>query len=1023
MVEPHPTPLLPGEGTQTTLNAEQQAAVTHDAGALLIVAGAGTGKTTVITQRILWLIESKRAKPEEILALTFTDKAAGEMVERVDRILPYGYTDLRISTFHAFCERVLRDHGLDIGIPNEFRLLDGVAAWVLVRKNLEKFTLDYYRPLGNPAKFIRALTEHFSRCKDEAVTPEEYLEYAKGLLLDRDEESGEAVKRYSSKGVENASSPLPLDTSTALEPDRLLEVANAYHTYEQLLLDNAALDFGGLLLYTLKLFRERPAVLAEYRKRFRYVLVDEFQDTNFAQYEIVKLLAAPANNLTVVGDDDQALYSWRGASMSNILHFKDDYPNARNVVLTENYRSRQNILDRAYAFIQKNNPNRLEVRLSTGTTPLVKRLSTQRQGEGTIEHLHGKTASEEARLVAEKILALRLANPTLPWSEIAILVRANHGAEPFLRALERHGIPYEFLAAKGLYAMPVILDLLAYLRLCDDYHESTAFYRVLTSPVIAMDERDVVVLMHEAGKRNRSLFALAELAPTLSISAAAKEKLVTLLSWIRAHTQLARKKTVGEVLFAFLEDSGYLKELTRTLQQPRAASQKSYTAVRAVERFFKEIAAFEDSEAEPTVQRFLEAFAIRAEGGDAGSMPTDETGGPDTVKVMTIHGAKGLEFRFVFIAQLVELRFPSVDRKDPIELPAALVREITTDGNAHLEEERRLFYVAMTRAKDGLFFTSAEDYGGQRTKRPSVFLYEVGMLEKPAKPEARSQKPAAALTLPYGKQHERGEEPTARLRAPSHFSYSQLAAFEACPLQYKFAHILKIPVRGRFTFSFGKSIHLALQKFFEARMEGQGKEQQGLFESESRKSKVESPAPTLDDLLTIYKSSWLDEWYESKKHEEEYFEKGKRMLTEFYRLHEGQWPTTAALEHPFTMKVGEYTIKGVIDRIDRVPGGVALVDYKTGKTPEKERDVPKEQLLLYQIAVKETMGETAQSLVYYYLDAQKQFSFVGTDKELAALQEKMIATMQSIEQSDFAPTPSSNICNNCDFRDICEYRQ
>ena len=324
------------------LNLEQKKAVEHREGPLLIVAGAGTGKTTVITERINWLIIRQKINPDEILALTFTEKAATEMEERVDKALPYGYVDLWISTFHAFAERILKEHGLEVGLTTEFKLLDQTAAWLLVRNNLDKFELDYYRPLGNPNKFIHALLKHFSKAKDEMVKPQDYLEYAESYRLDNDIRKDEIV---------------------ALEVRRLEEIANAYHVYQQLLLGNNFLDFGDLINYVYELFLKRPQILKKYQEQFKYVLIDEFQDTNFAQYQLIKLLAKPRNNLTVVGDDDQSIYKFRGASIANILEFKKDYPKCLEIYLTANYRTKQNILDAAYKFIQLNNPNRLEVQL------------------------------------------------------------------------------------------------------------------------------------------------------------------------------------------------------------------------------------------------------------------------------------------------------------------------------------------------------------------------------------------------------------------------------------------------------------------------------------------------------------------------------------------------------------------------------------------------------------------------------------------------------------------------------------
>lgn len=331
------------ESILNDLNPEQKQAVTYGDGPFLIIAGAGTGKTTVITRRIAYLILSEKAKPEEILALTFTDKAAGEMEERVDKLLPYGYVDLWISTFHSFCERILRQHALDIGLALNFKLLNQAQQTLLIRQNFDRFDLDYYKPLGNPFKFIQNLVKHFSRAKDELVTPEEYLQHAEKIKVNQDSTmSGEA-----------------LDQETA----RLKEIAEAYHTYQQILLDNSALDFGDLINYTIKLLQTRPNILEKYRQQFKYILVDEFQDTNWAQYELLKLLAIPKNNLTVVADDDQSIYKFRGASYNNVIQFKKDFPSSQAVTLLRNYRSMQNILDLAHQFIQLNNPNRLEAQV------------------------------------------------------------------------------------------------------------------------------------------------------------------------------------------------------------------------------------------------------------------------------------------------------------------------------------------------------------------------------------------------------------------------------------------------------------------------------------------------------------------------------------------------------------------------------------------------------------------------------------------------------------------------------------
>ncbi len=289
----------------SNLNNSQKQAVEYHDGPLLIIAGAGTGKTTVITEKVANIVNGGLAKAQEILAVTFTEKATQEMEDRVTDLLPDGGLDVFITTFHGLAQRILESHALDIGLPNNFKLLNETEVWLLIRKNLEKFELDYYRPLGNPTKFIHAMIKHFQKCKDELLSPDDYLKYADSLEPNGDEEQ-------------------------ELEIKRIKELSKAYKLYNELLLESDSMDFADPLYYTVKLFRERSNILKFYHNKFKYILVDEFQDTNWSQYEIIKLLTKNESvKLTVVGDDDQSIYKFRGASISNILQFKNDYPKSK----------------------------------------------------------------------------------------------------------------------------------------------------------------------------------------------------------------------------------------------------------------------------------------------------------------------------------------------------------------------------------------------------------------------------------------------------------------------------------------------------------------------------------------------------------------------------------------------------------------------------------------------------------------------------------------------------------------------
>ncbi|HLD34374.1 MAG TPA: UvrD-helicase domain-containing protein, partial [Patescibacteria group bacterium] len=329
---------------------------------------------------------------------------------------------------------------------------------------MERFNLDYYRPLGNPTKFIHALLKLFSRAKDENVSAGEYLEYAEGLKLNSD--SADFIKDQLDENQRKELSKKQLKELAAEEIKKQQEISNAFHVYQQLLLENNALDFGDLINYALKLFQTRKNILLRYQKQFKYILVDEFQDTNYAQYELVKLLAGAKQNITVVGDDDQAIYKFRGASVSNILQFKNDYPQAEEIYLTDNYRSCQNILDLSYKFIQRNNPDRLEIKLAE-KNKLSKKLISHCDIAGEIRHLHSRTLSSEVELAVNTIIEQYNKNKETKWSDFAILVRANSSAVDFCLALDLAKVPYVFLASAGLYRKPIILNILNWFRVLD----------------------------------------------------------------------------------------------------------------------------------------------------------------------------------------------------------------------------------------------------------------------------------------------------------------------------------------------------------------------------------------------------------------------------------------------------------------------------------------------------------------------------------------------------------------------------
>src|SRR6266478_4360375 len=549
------------------LNDTQREAVTHDAGPLLIIAGAGTGKTTVITRRIAWLIAQKKARPEEILALTFTDKAAAEMEERVDTLVPYGYADVEIATFHAFGDRLLREHALELGLQPDFRVLNRAEQVIFLRDRLFQLPLERYRPLGDPTRHLQALITLISRCKDEDISPEEYSAHADRLAaLAHAAPEGEALRERAAQQ---------------------LELARTYAKYQELMGASGAIDFGDQIVHALRLLRSRPYVLGGLQRKYKYILVDEFQDTNWAQFEIVKLLGARHTNVAAVGDDNQAIYRWRGAAVSNFRVFVRHFPRARVVILTENYRSHHRILDAAYRLIL-NNPDRLEESDEGRRYGVTKKLAAAREPGGPEpQHLHFETATQEADAVAQSI-AERVADGVWRYDDVAILVRSNADADQFLRSLNLRAIPWTFSGNAGLYGRPEVRLLLAFLRAVAHPDDSVSVHYLASSDLYQVPIIDLTRCATHADRKHRCLFDVlkdAEQIPELAaeLSEEARVAVRHLVSDLVRYMELGREMPTGELLYQFLVDSGWLARMSK------AVTARDEAEVQNISKFFRRI--------------------------------------------------------------------------------------------------------------------------------------------------------------------------------------------------------------------------------------------------------------------------------------------------------------------------------------------------------------------------------------------------------------------------------------------------
>lgn len=962
-----------------SLTQPQREAVLHDQGPLLIIAGAGTGKTKVITHRIARLITSKAARPDQILALTFTDKAAAEMEERVDVLLPYGYNDVWISTFHSFGDRLLREHAFDLGLPDDFQVLSQPEQIVFLREHLFDLPLKYFRTLSDPTRYLSTLSRFISRVKDEDITPQDYLAHVAQLEKD-------AVSRV----FENSQDREAHKEELAKQK----ELATLFKAYQALMAKHGKLDFGDQIVLTLKLLRDHPSVLKEVQERFRYILVDEFQDTNYAQFELVKLLAQGHSNVTVVGDDDQSIFKFRGAAVSNILNFEKIYPQAKRVVLTDNYRSTQSILDSAYSLITNNNPDRLEVKDN-----ISKKLTSHREEPGkAVGYFLYDSVSTEADAVA-KMIKEKLTQGVLP-REIALLVRSNREADPFLKALTMENVPWRFSGNAGLYSRPETQLLLAFLRSLAGPLDSISLFHLASSEIYAVPMDDLVLCHQLVRKTNRPLLAIFERLDSFEELKDLPQPTRALIGQIvkdRTHyLELSRTTSPARLLYKFLSDKGYLKSLIR------AASSDAEEKVQNLSRFFKIVEKFENAANLTRVAPFVAHLDQLIEAGD--DPPATEADPDDpAVSVFTLHKAKGLEFSCVYLVGLAQQRFPVRKRSEPLELPEALIKDILPAGDYHLQEERRLFYVGMTRAKDELVITSAKDYGGRRLHKPSVFVTEA--LGEPARDSAPQKRSAQQYLERQGAevQGSPSVKPVAEEK-PLQLSAKAVEDYLSCPLKYKFSHVLRVPRGWNHTIVYGLALHKAVEDYYTRRMNGQ--------------------TMGLDELLGIFKDAWQSEGFESLEHEQLRFDQGQSALKRFFEKADASSAVPAFVEKEFKFSLeNNIRLIGRFDRVDQVGGETKIIDYKSSEVNDQKKADKKiaesVQMAVYALAWKETQGRYPEKVELHFLDSGLVGSLTPDEEYAEGAKEKILSTAQGIRQGKFDADPVFMACNYCSYAAVC----
>lgn len=646
-----------------TLNEQQKKGVFTTDGPVLLLAGAGSGKTRVLTHRIAYLIDELGVNSWNIMAITFTNKAAGEMKERVENLVGVGSDSIWVTTFHSTCVRILRRYADRIGYDNNFAIYDTDDQKTVMKEVCKRLQIDT-KQLKE-----RTILGAISSVKDELISPPEYELNAAGDY-------------------------------------RKQKIASAYREYQETLRKNNAMDFDDLIMKTVELFKTDQEVLASYQKRFKYIMVDEYQDTNTAQFELIRLLAAGTRNLCVVGDDDQSIYKFRGANIRNILDFEKVYPEAVVIRLEQNYRSTQNVLDAANAVI-KNNTGRKE-----------KTLWTDHGNGNRIHFKQFDNAYEEAEFVADDI-AGKKRNGIADYGDCAVLFRTNAQARLLEERFVVEGIPYNVVGGVNFYARKEIKDLLAYLKTIDNGRDDLAVKRIINIPKRGIGAATIAKVQDYADLHEISFYeALCQADEVTGLTSKTAEKLKPFVNLINVFRSKVDFYGIKELLEDVIETTGYVKELEASDEEDAEAR------IENIDELISKAAAFEETHDQPTLGEFLEEVALVADIDNVEE-------GNNRVLLMTIHSAKGLEFSHVYMTGMEDGIFPSY-------------MTIVSDDPDEIEEERRLAYVGITRAKEDLTLC----YAKMRMVRGETQMNAVSRFVREIPTELMDNKPQAPKTRP-----------------------------------------------------------------------------------------------------------------------------------------------------------------------------------------------------------------------------------------------------------------------------------
>jgi superfamily I DNA/RNA helicase/RecB family exonuclease len=951
-------------------------AIEHVHGPMVVLAGAGTGKTTVLIQRIANLVRQGHARPDEILALTYADNAAAEMQQRVRAELKGTYIeDLQTCTFHAWCNGLLHRRG------KAFRVLDDKDLWVFLRRRIRDLRLKYFVRAANVGQFLDSLLDFMRRCQDELVGPEEYAAYVGRL------ERGEIPLPR----VTSSKKQAEMDDGEILE--RCQEIARVFAKVEEMLEEKNLGTFGHMIAKAYRLLKDDPALLEEERARTRFLLVDEFQDANFAQVEVLSLLAGPAANVFAVGDPDQAIYQFRGASSEAFSLFAQGFPSFRAVVLGKNRRSLTPILGCAFGIVNENPP----VFSQKGSAIAYQRTPLQSSRDEEARDLQSKPGESSAAPLVEIVtwgdkdveaadLARRIQKTRKTersaWKDFAVLYRQHNHRDELVKELAERGIPFSI---EGLDVLdtPEVRDAIACLAAAVSPNDAASQFRVAALPQFAIDAGELRAGMRAARRNELDLPGiLGKLAGGAAVLASVAE----------IH---------GEVEKEGVRADAALNKVIRHFDLQRSAPLAALG--KFVEMWHEKAIVETGAPAE-----FLDYLELFVEARGAIVLPRSTE---DAVQLLTAHAAKGLEFRHVAVIRGSSTSFPCSYKEPLVAFPAELRRSglaAYDDKILHEQEERRLFYVAMTRAKDSLAIY-AHQGRGKKDPKPTQFLRDF-MAHHSYRNFWSTHSAAAVQDTLFAEEEQKIALQQSNVAAwllmdpaanfTTGLSASAIEIYEQCPLRFKLEREWNLPREVSASLHYGAAMHGVLRTYYDAQRFGR--------------------EISDGELLEQFRSALADARIADRYQYELYLRQGHEQLRQFLAGARGApAPEVIETERRFELQMGETKLAGRVDRIDRTGADtVCVVDYKTGKPKSQEEADESLQLSLYALAAKEAFGTRADRLVFFNLENNAAVSTTRNDAQLEEAKLRVLNAAECIAAGEFGPKQGYH-CRLCPYRNLC----